>query len=201
MWVRGELHDYLHLAEGVRVEVIGGEIVVSPAPTYGHNWIADQIAMEIGFRVRTEPDFPWRSTINTGVSMGGTGQGHVPDLVVLEAEYSDAARRDSLNALASDQVELVIEITSPSNRDGDRPVPVPTERKKQTKWQSYARAEIPDYLLIDRDPKVARSTLYSIPDAQSAAYLHEESWPFGETITLPEHFGFEIPTTEWEPWV
>jgi hypothetical protein len=33
MWVRDELAGYLHLPkDGTRVEVIGGEIVVSPAP-------------------------------------------------------------------------------------------------------------------------------------------------------------------------
>jgi hypothetical protein len=54
--------------------------------------------------------------------------------------------------------------------------------------------------LVDRDPKVAQSTLYSIPSQSAAAYLHEESWGFGETIRLPDPFGVEIATTDWRPW-
>jgi hypothetical protein len=38
------------------------------------------------------------------------------------------------------------------------------------------------------------------PDQGTGTYLHEETWKFGETIVLPEPFGFKIATGEWEPW-
>lgn len=97
--------------------------------------------------------------------------------------------------LVPDQVELVVEVTSPSNADNDRP-PQP-KRAKTTKWSGYARVEIPYYLLIDWDPKAARATLYSILDQGMSAYLHQETWEFGQTIWLLEPFGIEIGTNPW----
>jgi hypothetical protein len=35
MWLRGELDDYLHVPDSSKVEVIGGRIVVTPAPGRG----------------------------------------------------------------------------------------------------------------------------------------------------------------------
>lgn len=44
MWVRDELASYLHLPkDGTRVEVIGGEIVVSPGPSVDHNGMVRDI--------------------------------------------------------------------------------------------------------------------------------------------------------------
>jgi hypothetical protein len=69
-----------------------------------------------------------------------------------------------------------------------------------TKWSGYAKAEIPYYLLVDRSPKAGRTILYSIPDEGTGAYLHEESWAFGQAIRLPEPFGIEIATDQWQTW-
>jgi hypothetical protein len=100
--------------------------------------------------------------------------------------------------LVPDQVELVVEVTSYSNAANDQQ---PTGRGQGTnKWNGYAGAEIPYYLLVDRSPKVSRSILYSIPDQKLGAYLHQESWAFGETIHLPDPFDLELGTTEWKPW-
>lgn len=45
-----------------------------------------------------------------------------------------------------------------------------------------------------------RDVTIPIPDQGSAAYLHEESWTFGEPIVVPDPFGIEIPTADWQPW-
>jgi Uma2 family endonuclease len=202
MWVRGELDDYVHAPEGSRVEVIGERVVVSPPAVFPHNAIVQQVADTLAVRRHTVATFPWRCVAGTGLSIGVTRDGYIPDLLFIEAEIYKAAERAQVPSLVADQVELVLEVTSPSNGSGDRePDHRQQKRKRQTKWQVYSRAEIPYYLLIDRDPKVARTTLYSIPDAAAGAYLHEESWEFGEPIELPDPFGFQIPTAEWEPWI
>jgi hypothetical protein len=59
--------------------------------------------------------------------------------------------------------------------------------------------EIPYYLLVDRDPKAPLVSLYSVPDHGTGAYLHKDTWKFGETVVL-EHFGVQIDTTGWKPW-
>jgi hypothetical protein len=60
--------------------------------------------------------------------------------------------------------------------------------------------DLPYYLLIDRAPLSAQAVLYSDPDPSSGAYLHFESWKFGEAIRLPEPFGIEIGTDRWASW-
>lgn len=91
---------------------------------------------------------------------------------------------------------MVVEITSERDAAGDRK----PSGEVMTKWSGYARMEIPYYLLVDRDPKVARTILYSIPDRSAGAYLNEESWAFGETVHLPAPFDLAIRTGSWRPW-
>ena len=196
LWARGELDRFLHIPDdGTQVEVIGREIVLSPPASIPHNRIAYTIQRAFILAGDKDPAFPWRSLGNSGVSLLGGDCGVIPDLVVTEeGVFNGATGRD----FVGDEVELVVEVTSPSNAKTDREPERPP--KRETKWEWYARAEIPYYLLVDPDPKIAQTTLYSIPDQGSAAYLHKESWDFGETITLPDPFSVEIPTTFWRPW-
>lgn len=180
LWARGELDDHLH--RPFRVEVIGGEIVVSPAPTLEHGGIVQDIAESVVEARIGKPSFPWMCIQGTGLDLVGIRDGYIPDLMILDAESLREARRARARHLVPDQVEVVVEVTSP------------------TKGNGYARAEVPYYLLVDRDPKAARTTLFSIPDQGTGAYLHEDSWVFGETIVLPDPIGLEIPTAEWTSW-
>ncbi|WP_460366196.1 Uma2 family endonuclease [Actinocorallia lasiicapitis] len=196
MWVRGELADFLHLPETLRVEIIGGEIVVSRAPKHPHNSIIEDLGLPFRGMRYNDPEFPWRCFQGDGLDLIGIEDGCIPDLVIMDGSL---AKDVGEHILVSDQVELVVEVTSKSNADQDRRPRAGA--RKPTKWQGYARAGIPYYLLVDRDPKVARVTLYSVPDERAGAYLQEESWGFGEPVVLPEHFGVAgINTAEWLCW-
>jgi Uma2 family endonuclease len=198
MWVRGELDDFLHVPEGSRVEVIGGQIVVSPPPALPHNVIIQDVADTLANARVNDPSFPWRCIQVTNLNSISVGNGYIPDLMILDVEILTAANQAKERCLAPDQVELVVEVTSKSNADTDRR---PQRTNDMTaKWCAYAAAEIPYYLLVDRDPKSALATLYSIPDQHLAAYLHHESWAFGETIHLPDPFSLDIDTHEWQSW-
>ncbi|HEX6473393.1 MAG TPA: Uma2 family endonuclease [Streptosporangiaceae bacterium] len=198
MWLRGELDDYLHVPDSSKVEVIGGRIVVTPAPALEHASIVQDVN-EIFVEARiADPAYNWKSICGSGLDLVGIRDGYIPDLKVMDRGIYQEARRAGVRFLVPDQVELVMEVTSPSNADVDRR---PTQHRDQpTKWNGYAKAEIPYYLLIDRSPKTRRAILYSIPDEATGAYLHEESWEFGEVMRLPEPFGIEIPTDEWRTW-
>ncbi|MCW2914087.1 MAG: hypothetical protein JWN52_2155 [Actinomycetia bacterium] len=179
LWARGELDDHLHLPDRYfKVEIIGGEIVVSPAPALEHGGIIQDIAKIVVKAELTDPTFSWECLQCTGMDLVGIQDGYVPDIMILDTEIFAAARKARVSYLVPDQVELVIEVTSPSNAGDDRK-PTP-KRTRITKWNGYARAEIPYYLLVDRDPKIARASLFSIPDQGTGAYLHQESWEFGE---------------------
>jgi hypothetical protein len=171
LWLRGELADRLHLPnDGTRVEVVGGEIVVSPGPTLDHNF----------------------------VDLSEIHDGYIPDLIVMDVDTVEMTRGTHVRQLRPDQVGLVVEVTSPSNAADDRQ---PTLRRSTpTKWNGYAQVGLPYYLLVDRAPRIAQTTLYSDPDPASGTYLHFDSWKFGETILLPEPFGFGVPTDRWVSW-
>ncbi|MGI5167715.1 Uma2 family endonuclease [Spirillospora sp. CA-253888] len=201
MWANGELDDFVHAPEGSKVEVIGGRIVVSPAPVVRHNTIIYAVSDALTFARAGNPGFPWRPIQTSRVGFTGIGDGYVPDLIVLDAAMLVEAEDADVQGFVPDQIEMAVEVTSPGNAGDDRrPSAHRGQEQRPTKWTGYARAEIPYYLLVDRDPKVASTTLYSIPDQATGAYLHKETWAFGETVLLPEPFGIEIDTSRWKPW-
>ena len=199
LWVRDELADYLRLPnDGTRVEVIGGEIVVSPGPDFAHNDMVQDIQRGLFAAETAEPSFRWRSIHTMDLDLSAIQDGYIPDLALLDRDIARHARRARAKHVTPEQLQLVLEITSPSNAGNDRR---PSARRLSgTKWNGYARAGIPYYLLVDRDPRAAQTKLYSNPDQASGIYMHELIWEFGQAIRLPEPFGFEIPTDEWEPW-
>ncbi|MEV5705173.1 Uma2 family endonuclease [Actinoallomurus sp. NPDC052274] len=199
LWVRGELAGFLHLPDdGTRVEVIGGEIVVSPGPTLAHNLIVSDISDRFAEVRATRPGFTWRCVQTTDLNLIRLGDGYVPDLLVIDADVAREARQTGARYLLPPQVDLAVEVTSPSNAANDRE-PGRLGRKP-TKWGGYAATGIPYYLLVDRDPRTPRITLYARPDVHAGTYEVLTAWKFGETITLREPFGLDIPTDEWEPW-
>ncbi|TDD39255.1 Uma2 family endonuclease [Actinomadura sp. KC06] len=201
MWVRGEVEDLLDLPyEGIRVEIIGSQIVVSPAPTVAHAMILGHISTAMSNAAMKDPDFPWVATQVVNLYRETAGKSAVPDLIVLAADALDAAADADTFGLSPDEIEMVVEVTSPSNSEQDRPPRSGRRLAQPNKWSRYAHVEIPYYLLVDRSPKEAKTTLYCIPDPSTGAYLHQESWAFGETIHLPEPFNIEIETSRWGPW-
>lgn len=198
MWLDGTLEEHLPIPDGSRVEIIDGEIVVSPAPVHRHNHVLRHIGGILYMRGATDDQYRWRDYQTAGLSFLSEECGYIPDLIAIDRDIAEDAHQGNARELMPDQIELVVEVTSRRSAKLDRP---PTEENPgKGKWCTYARAEIPYYLLIDLDPDTARSTLYSIPDRGSAAYLHAESWPLGETIVLPDPLGLEIPTDTWLPW-
>lgn len=196
LWLRDELRDELRLPnDGTRVEIIGGEIVVSPGPDIAHNVIVQDIQRSFIAAEIADQSFRWRCLQTTDLNLGDIRDGYIPDLIVLDSETVSTARKAQIRHLPPEQAELVVEVTSPSNAANDRQ---PTLRRPATKWTGYAHVGIPHYLLIDRDPRSSQAVLYSDPG--SGAYRHLSAWDFGEPIRLPEPFGVVIETGEWEPW-
>jgi hypothetical protein len=63
-----------------------------------------------------------------------------------------------------------------------------------------AAAGVEYHLLVDRDPRVVRATLYFDPSPEARRYESAMACEFGEPIVLPEPFGVTIDTTEWRAW-
>lgn len=199
LWMRDELADVLDLPhDGTRVEIIGGEIVVSPGPDMAHNFIVQDIADAFAAARVRDASCPWRCVATQDLNLSEVHDGYIPDLCVLDEKTAIRGRRAQLRKALPEHLELALEVTSPSTAPEDRRPGL--RRTNPSKWNGYARVGIPYYLLVDRDPKEARTILFSTPDTTSGNYLDAVSWAFGETIELPKPFGVEISTAEWEPW-
>lgn len=84
---------------------------------------------------------------------------------------------------------LVVEITSEDTADNDR----------IWKWQGYAAAGIPLYLLVDRWSRPAATRLFSAPEPADRKYQQAVMVPFGASILLPEPFDIEVDSSEFQP--
>jgi hypothetical protein len=200
LWVEGRLLEELGIPDDrrTRVEIIGGEIVVSPVPYFRHAAIATQIQEAFVCPRLDRPDFPWRAVQTINFNLKDIRDGYIPDLVVLSQTDFDAA--DTANALnlTAEQIGMAIEITSKSTAAEDRE-PGP-KRTRRTKWTGYANEGVGFYLLVDRAPDEPLVTLFSNPNRPRGIFRTEKRWRFGETVVLPEPFGVEIPTEGWQPW-
>ncbi|MGC0315562.1 Uma2 family endonuclease [Kitasatospora acidiphila] len=199
MWVRGELDEYLRLPDdGTRVEVIGGEFVVSHAAGYPHAGILTDLTGAFEYAKRTDPGFQWRAVQTINLDLVDIGDGYIPDMVVVPRDIDLRNRVDNVLYVYPEQVQMAVEVTSESNARNDRE-PL-FGRSRATKWSGYARCCVPYYLLIDRDPRQPGVTLFGEPDRAEGRYRALESWKFGDPITLPEPFGVELDTLLWVPW-
>jgi Uma2 family endonuclease len=199
MWVRDELADYLRLPDdGTRVEIVGGEIVVSPGPVFNHNVIVSAVSDAITLARAGNEQYPWRAFQTTDLNLSAVGDGYIPDLIVLHDETVERCQAMGMRHPRPEDVELAVEVTSPSTALFDRE---PTDfHRKGTKWTGYARSRIPYYLLVDAAPTIRRATLFSDPDPDFACYHSKVSWSFDKPIDLPAPFSVTVDTSRWQPW-
>ncbi|WP_407287056.1 Uma2 family endonuclease [Streptomyces sp. BP-8] len=177
------LLDYflaLEPPEGLRAELIEGEIVLSPSPDNRHERFISRITQQILAKSETAMDFSG----NKGVEMprGGLCPKNyvIPDAVFVpyEADIFDLPG----NWIPNSAVALVIEVTSSRPR-GDR----------VTKRHCYARAGIPLYLLVDREKSTM--TLFSEPAGEDYTGIHRS--PFGKPVPIQAPFSFDLDTTDF----
>ncbi|MEY9964656.1 Uma2 family endonuclease [Streptacidiphilus sp. MAP12-16] len=200
MWARGELAEYLHLPkDGTRVEIVGGVVSVSPGPDIDHAAIVSDIQEGLIIAKVASADFPWRALQGTDLNLIEIGDGYIPDLTVLHHEILTKARASRAKHVFPYQLQLAVEVTSPSNARKDRE-PVVGKEQRLTKWSGYARTGVQWYLLVDRDPRSLGITLYAEPDQGTGRYQVHSTWKFGEAVMLPEPLNFRFTTELWQPW-
>jgi Uma2 family endonuclease len=196
MWVRGDLNEFLSLPPETRVEVIEGDIVVSPSAVVAHAVIVEDIAEGLRAGRGDRSSSPWRAIQVVGFDLVRERNGVIPDLLLVDR--AALAQRSESTKVFPEDVVMVVEVTSKSNARNDRE-PFLGEHP-HNKWYAYARAGVRYYFVVDRDPRIARSTLYGEPDGNTGSYATLATWSFGDEITLPEPLGFTIDASEWKPW-
>ena len=166
--------DHLVVPEGDRVEIIEGNIVVSPTPQ-GQRGLTTR-ALRLALQ-RVLPD-GFVDMENVTIRLPD-GQRYIPDTLVMPEDVLDSPEW----LFPPDTVLLAVEVTPPGNGEIDR----------VKKLRGYAAAGVPLYLLIDRDDRTV--SLFS--DPADRIYRHHTQAPFGEAIRLPEPFGGPLDTTRF----
>lgn len=183
MRARFLLEDFLSFEapEGYRVELINGEIVVTPPPSGYHDRAISRINAQI--TRNSDVDMDISGTRGLIVPSGGIADAGrvIPDGTYAPLELDLFQSDDSYMPPAG--VAMVLEVTS-SRPDKDR----------EDKRRAYAQAGIPLYLLVDRDAKEVR--LFADPAGRD--YRRATNAPFGEKLDLPEPFGFALDTAPFD---
>ena len=178
--VEAELADLERLWQeldipGHRVELIDGQIVVSPTASRWHSDAIDEL-IDALFDVKRARG--WRFHTNLTVHIAATRERLIPDLMIAAKDAPGFGKYE----LLGQGVLLVAEVVSPYSRRQDR----------VAKPRAYAQGRVPFYLLIDQLADPATVTLFSEPDETS--YRSCVPAAAGEALRLPEPFGISLDT-------
>ncbi|HSA51627.1 MAG TPA: Uma2 family endonuclease [Yinghuangia sp.] len=176
------LDEFLALDAGdhCRAELIDGEVVVTPPPGGRHERVISRIMEQVYVQSKFRMDMSGHKGLRLP-GAGGLPDNHViPDLVLALRE-SDLFHPAG-SWMPPEGVAMVVEVTS------SRP-----ELDRQAKRRVYARAGIPLYLLVDRDKGFV--SLFSDPEGENYTELAQ---PFGKPVSLPEPFGFDLDTGDFD---
>jgi Uma2 family endonuclease len=150
-----------------RLELIEGEIIVTPSPSPLHQLVVHRLAVLLDRAiVESGLGLVLESPLDVFLAARNVFQ---PDLIVL--------LRDRIQLIGSAKVEsapsLTVEVISPSTSAYDR----------VTKRDVYARFSVPEYWLVDPDAKTV--TIYS--DPQDGRYQAEQTVSdIAISATIPE---------------
>ncbi|MFI9200419.1 Uma2 family endonuclease [Streptomyces sp. NPDC053048] len=158
-----EIFENLEVPEGIRAELLRGEIVMMAAPNWVHNDIVERVQAQIPFD-------RWQRKTTQALDIPGEESEPQPDLVVLEREAFEAP--DSL--IPSPDVTMVVEVVSKTSGDRDYGV----------KRSIYAAGQVPAYLIID--PFAAQCLLLTDPvgTGYEAAYRAQWTTKFGDPVPI-----------------
>ncbi|MGW5783032.1 Uma2 family endonuclease [Streptomyces sp. NPDC003757] len=167
--------EELEPPEGVRVELLRGEIVMMANPDLVHNMIVEDIVDQI-------PRKRWSRLQTQDVDINDEASEPVPDLVVLTRDALPGSGR----LLPSGLMTLVVEVVSKTSVIRDYTV----------KRSIYAAGRVPAYLVVD--PIMAQCVLFTVPvgDRDDADYQAQLTVKFGDPLPL-EMLGLEIDTSEF----
>ncbi|MEV4612042.1 Uma2 family endonuclease [Kitasatospora sp. NPDC049258] len=165
----------LHTPEGFRAELIEGEIVVAPPTDGDHEDCVNQLVRQVIRQSAVDMSVSGYKGLRL-VSGGLCPRNHViPDLTFAPEELR--LFRGAPPWMDPAGVAMVVEVTS------GKPA-----QDRVAKRHCYARAEIPLYLLVDRER--SRLTLFATPHRDE--YTEVRHAPFGHPLVLPAPFDFEV---------
>ncbi|GAA5043858.1 Uma2 family endonuclease [Nocardia callitridis] len=163
--------------DGLRYEVLNGQLVVNAAPKPRHQWLIKRLTTAVDAVLPAE----YVALDGVGVLIGDDEP--IPDLVVANGPIGWDDR-----GIPADQVCLVVEVVSKSTTLQDRMV----------KPVVYAEAGIPNYWRIEPNafkgqlPGEVLPVLFAHELGADGVYAQTHRVAAGETVTLRAPFEFAI---------
>ncbi|MEV7218231.1 Uma2 family endonuclease [Kitasatospora cineracea] len=159
---------------GWKIEVSGDEIIMMAGPSVIHQ--RNLLIVREQFDAHRPKGL--MPSENTDLASPNVGKLRNPDLTYIPVSVVDLGG----NEVPADLAEIAVEIVSVSNPENDL----------VGKVRDYPLMKIPLYLVVD--PREGTVVLFSEPSEGS--YRQQWSGKFGDTVPIPEPFGFGLHTTD-----
>ncbi|MFE9767086.1 Uma2 family endonuclease [Streptomyces sp. NPDC005808] len=159
---------------GRRVEIIGGQILVTPSPDVAHARALKKVTRPFEAAGLDEDDTEVHQAIGVWLPDGPEDYA-IPDLCIVEADIEEHLVEN--NCYDPLVFRLVLEVTS-SNWKADL----------RTKVTAYAQAKIPVYVIVDRK----HQRLHVLTDPAADEYAAHRIHAPGELVTLPDSIGAKV---------
>ncbi len=169
---------------GLRYEVLNGQLIVSPAPTLGHQYLITWLVRAL------ENALPSGSFVLAGVGVLIGDDEPIPDLMVATGPIDWDDR-----GVPVEQVKLVVEVVSKSTTLQDRMV----------KPVLYAAARIPNYWRVEINPFKGQLPDEKLPILFAHALGADDTYErthrvaAGDTATLRSPFEFTVDPASLMP--
>jgi len=174
-WISRCRTSSLDTPEGYRAELIDAEIVLTPPPNGNHQRSVMRIVEQVLAGSATPMDFSGQKGLIVP-AVGGQGR-VIPDLTFAPAKLD--LFLDAPSWMTAAGVALVVEITASS-----------PDRDRNAKRRAYAAAQIPLYLLVDRQ----RREVALFAEPVRTEYTSSSVVQLGGKLKLPEPFSFTLET-------
>ncbi|MEV5874010.1 Uma2 family endonuclease [Streptomyces sp. NPDC052101] len=172
-----EVAEKIEEATGLRVQIVGGKLVMSPTPRGKHAGVVKRLRRQL--EGASLPDGLGVYEVSSIALPDDPDDYVTPDLIVLPEEWEE----DDSWLAASEDAALAVEVISSSEKSRDI--------RDKADW--YAVARVPLLLVID--PRNATWALHSGPD--NGAYQDVLPGKFGEPVPLPEPLRVDVATGDF----
>ncbi|MFD9904997.1 Uma2 family endonuclease [Streptomyces sp. NPDC059063] len=171
-----EVAEKIEEATGLRVQILGGKLVMSPTPRGKHAGVIARLRRQLDARL---PEGLAAYEVSSIALPDDPDDYVTPDLLVLPTEWEE----DDDWLAAPEDAALAVEVISKSERS--------KEIRDKVDW--YAGAGVT--VLVVVDPRHGTWTLYAHPKA--GAYQEAQQGKYGETIPLPQPLAFDVETNRF----
>ncbi|WP_225098102.1 Uma2 family endonuclease [Streptomyces sp. CoH27] len=172
-----QVAEKIEEATGLRVQIVGGKLVMSPTPRGKHAGVVKRLRRQL--EGASLPDGLDVYEVSSIALPDDPDDYVTPDLVVLPLEWEED---DDWLADAEDAA-LAVEVICQSEKSRDI--------RDKADW--YAVARVPALLVID--PRKATWALHTRPD--NGAYQDVLTGKFGESVPLPEPLRGDVATGDF----